>query len=217
MSTSPSSKSSDDNNNQDSDYLAFGTKAISIRNRENTFSAKMWWMVDTKSEDVPTRQGATPIVARCIRKYGWDEPFCRRVLTGYKQLLTIKKENQDWDSTQFSPCFFVDLLWLEHAADVTNYLHDCILLFGHVVNRDPDAFLDKKVKTKRDKATREALKDRFKKFYDADVWLNRVQPASQQPRKDPLLNISRRVCMRTAPTRTGSPEQPLEEIKMNDQ
>lgn len=204
--TSPSRSLQDDESDYPTmdmdDYWAYGTMSISIKNRSNAFNEKLWWMVDTKSEDVPTRQGATPIVRRCMRKFGWSETFCRRVLLNYKQFLTIKKEHQDWDCCKFAPCQHVDLLWLEHASDTTNYLHDCFLLCGQIVDRDPDAFLDAQRQQEADQVTRQALMERFGKYYDADMWLNRVKPSSSSSsgatRGDAMiLKLSRDFCNAT--------------------
>lgn len=156
----------------------FGWRTFKIRNRTNFFDNRWWWLVDLQCADAP-KQGATLIVARCMRKYGWDEAFCRRVLAGYKQFLTLKKEMEDWDEQELSPCHYVDLMWVEHLSDLNNYLHDCLLLCDRVVDRNPDLHLDQEGKHRRDMLTREALKKRFgDKSYDDELWWNRVNPSS---------------------------------------
>ena len=56
---------------------------ILMTQRENDFNDKTWWMVDINpigGDDMSSRQGATPLVKRCMRTYGWDEVKARKVL-----------------------------------------------------------------------------------------------------------------------------------------
>lgn len=66
-------------------------------------------------------------------------------------------------------------MWHQHILDVTNYVHDTILLCGHVVGHNPDggAISENSVleRAARRKTTREALISRFgSSGFDYDVW-----------------------------------------------
>ena len=55
-------------------------------------------MVDIENsdeEDSSTNQGATALVKRCMRVYGWSLEKSRKVLKAYRQFLTLKKEHED--------------------------------------------------------------------------------------------------------------------------
>jgi hypothetical protein len=112
-----------------------------------------------------------PLVARCQREYRWDETKCRKVLNAYQQFFELKKYFQDWDATILSPSQVVDQMWHQHLLDVTNYCHDTILLFGHVVGHNPDGALDSPAKAARTKTTRDALFEHFGSDYDKEMWL----------------------------------------------
>ncbi len=145
---------------------------ILMTQRENDFNDKTWWMVDINpigGDDTSSRQGATPLVKRCMRTYGWDEVKTRKVLNAYRQFITLKKESQDWDAKILSPCYLVDQMWHCHILDVVNYCHDMMLLCGRLVGHDPDGALDYEAKQRRDETTRELLQERFES-YDEDVW-----------------------------------------------
>ncbi len=146
---------------------------ILMTQRENDFNDKTWWMVDINpigGEDMSSRQGATPLVKRCMRTYGWDEVKTRKVLNAYRQFITLKKESQDWDAKILSPCYLVDQMWHCHILDVVNYCHDMMLLCGRVVGHAPDGALDYEAKQRRDETTRELLQKKFGSCYDEDVW-----------------------------------------------
>jgi ubiquitin len=145
---------------------------ILMTQRENDFNDKTWWMVDINpigGEDMSSRQGATALVKRCMRTYGWDEVKTRKVLNAYRQFITLKKEHEDWDAEILSPCYLVDQMWHSHILDVVNYCHDMMLLCGRVVGHAPDGALDYAAKQQRDETTREALQERFGS-YDEEVW-----------------------------------------------
>ena len=145
---------------------------ILMTQRENDFNDKTWWMVDINpigGDDTSSSQGATPLVKRCMRTYGWDEVKTRKVLNAYRQFITLKKESQDWDAKILSPCYLVDQMWHCHILDVVNYCHDMMLLCGRVVGHDPDGALDYEAKQRRDETTRELLQEKFGS-YDEDVW-----------------------------------------------
>mmetsp|Transcript_7604 Transcript_7604/g.21130 ORF Transcript_7604/g.21130 Transcript_7604/m.21130 type:complete len:367 (+) Transcript_7604:65-1165(+) len=154
-----------------------GYRLIKIRNRTNFFDARWWWMVDLKCHDDAPRQGATILVQRCMNKYRWDEMLARRILTGYKQFLTLKKELGDWETHKIIPCHLVDLMWQVHLGDLNGYLHDTILLCDRVVERSSEVMIHRKLKRKLERQTLEALKTRFGQFFDEPLWLNRVQPS----------------------------------------
>ena len=73
---------------------------IVVTPRENFFNADTWWMVDLSPvEGSPSQgQGATALVKRCMRTYGWDEANARKILAAYRQFIILKKELRDWDA-----------------------------------------------------------------------------------------------------------------------
>jgi hypothetical protein len=142
---------------------------ISLSPRDDEFSSTSWWLVDVESNDVIT-QGATPLVKRCIRVYGWDLVKTRKVLKAYRQFLFLKKQYEDWDGTKLSPCTLVDEMWQQHILDVVNYCHDMMLLCGCVLGYNPDETLDDVAKFEK---TREGLELHFKNNFDEDIWLGK--------------------------------------------
>ena len=145
------------------------TLNIVMPSREDDFNAKTWWMVDLNPVEESPLQGASALVKRCMRTYGWDEAKAHKVLAAYRQFLVLKKELKDWNAETLSPCHLVDQMWHCHILDVVNYYHDMMLLCGHVVGHNPDGALDYAAKQKRDEATLAALKDHFES-YDEEVW-----------------------------------------------
>lgn len=139
--------------------------------RELHFDERTWWMVDLScvADDAPN-QGATPLVARCMRVHGWDEDHARRVLTAYKQFLALKKEKKDYYAKEITPSVEVEKMWKEHICDMGNYWHDCQLLCGHVINYDPDESVDENVKASRTKNTIAAMKAKFGSRFDEELW-----------------------------------------------
>jgi len=138
-------------------------------------------MLDLNNKSViSTRQGATPLAARCQREYHWDEPKCRKVLKAYRQFLFLKKNFQDWDATILSPSGPVDQMWHQHLLDVTHYCHDTMLLCGHVVGYDPDGALDDAMKARRTKTTRDALVEHFGSDYAKEMWLTHAEMRTQE-------------------------------------
>ena len=113
--TSPSAK----RRRKASDTGDLGPTEVVLSDRKNEFSENTWWLVDLDSQSQVT-QGATPLVKRCMRVYGWDAPKTRKILVAYRQFLTLKKEQEDWDATVLSPCFLVDQMWHQHILDVVN-------------------------------------------------------------------------------------------------
>lgn len=141
--------------------------------REEFFDKRTWWMVDLACvEDDAPNQGATPLVARCMRVHGWDEEYTRRVLTAYKQFLMLKAERKDWKAKELSPCADVEKMWQLHIVDMGNYFHDCKLICGHIVDYNPDEALDENAKASREKNTQVALKAKFGSRLDEELWNN---------------------------------------------
>mmetsp|Transcript_18045 Transcript_18045/g.23291 ORF Transcript_18045/g.23291 Transcript_18045/m.23291 type:complete len:224 (-) Transcript_18045:261-932(-) len=141
--------------------------------REEFFDKRTWWMVDLACvEDEAPNQGATPLVARCMRVHLWDEEHARRVLTAYKQFLILKTERKDWYGKELSPCADVERMWQLHIVDMSNYYHDCMLLCGHVINYNPDEAVDENAKSSHEKNTHVALKGKFGSKCDEDLWTN---------------------------------------------
>ncbi len=141
-----------------------------IPQRENDFNAMTWWMVDLTPIGGSSSQGASALVKRCIRIFGWDEPIARRVLAAYRQFIILKKEKKDWDATILYPCHLVEQMWHCHILDVVNYYHDMMLLCGNVVGHNPDDALDSAAKQMRVRATRVALMTHFGS-HDEAVWI----------------------------------------------
>jgi hypothetical protein len=130
---------------------------VKVPKRTSMFgSPDAWWMVDLHAESVPG-QGATPLVRRCMRAYGWAEPEARRVLRAYRQFLRVKEVKEDWNAELLSPSAAVDRMWHQHVLDSVNYVHDCQLLCGRFVGHNPDGALDKKARKARLAVTKEAL------------------------------------------------------------
>jgi hypothetical protein len=144
---------------------------VSVLSRPNHFNASTWGMVDLNHRP-HINQGATLLVARCMRAYGWSESRTRKVLKAYRQFLELKKIKGDWNAETLSPSTDVDLMWHQHILDVVSYSHDCMLLCGHVVGHNPDGGLDDEARAERRKTTVGALKEHFGEEVDVTVWSN---------------------------------------------
>lgn len=148
---------------------------VLISPRQDEFSERTWWMVDIEHNNFDEEegknstniQGATALVKRCMRVYGWSLQKTRRILTAYRQFIILKCEHKDWDATELSPSYIIDQMWHQHILDVVNYCHDMMLLCGRVVGHNPDGSL--RGKTERDESTRNALERRFPN-YDKEIW-----------------------------------------------
>jgi len=114
--------------------------------------------------------GATPLVKRCVREYGWSWAFTDRVLQGYKKFLQLKKDLSDWDHKILSPSIPVDKMWHMHILDVANYIKDCELLCGRLVGHNPDGMLDADARSRRVETTRHILQNQLGEDLDARVW-----------------------------------------------
>ena len=182
------------------------------------FSTRTWWMVDIQSfEDdeeetgsamALPRQGATPLVLRCMRQHGWDSDFARRVLMSYRQFLVIKKKYEDWEGTIFSPCAAVEKMWMSHCMDMSNYYLDCMLLVGkfchYIVDED---ILQPKEKASRLEKTVLTLHREFKDRMDEELWLLDAQGIKSlvKPARNPIQKVAASMTQSTSPTKSKSP------------
>jgi hypothetical protein len=150
---------------------------VSVFSRPSDFNETTCYMIDL--EHIPhITQGATPLVARCMRVYHWPESKTRKILKAYRQFLMLKKIKEDWNAEILSPSAEVDLMWHQHILDVVNYSHDCMLLCGHVVGHNPDGGLDDSARAERREATRAALEEHFgEKAIVDNIW-----PIADEPR-----------------------------------
>jgi len=128
-----------------------------------------WWEVNRK-HDPPLTRGATPLVERCMRVYGWGEAFTKRTLRGYRQFMELKSVMNDWQETKLSAPVAVQQMWEQHILDNLNYTDDCFLLFGRVVGHDPDSILNERALMSRIHTTKIAFQARYGNDLDADVW-----------------------------------------------
>lgn len=128
-----------------------------------------WWEVNRKSEP-PLTRGATPLVERCMRVYGWNEPFAKRCLRGYRQFMELKSVMNDWQETKLYAPTAVHQMWEQHILDNLNYTDDCFLLFGRVIGHDPDSALDDRAVYDRVKTTKIAFQARYGGDLDLEVW-----------------------------------------------
>lgn len=129
-----------------------------------------WWTVDT-SEELQMTVGATPLVLKCTKAFGWSLEYATRVLDGYKKLLTFMHMFQDFNAKKFFPPIPVDLMWQQHTADAAIYEGDCQLLFGRTILRPTDyATLDAADKNRRIDRTLYVLRLQCKEDFDRSVW-----------------------------------------------
>jgi hypothetical protein len=112
------------------------------------------WSDVIRKHDPPLIRGATPLVERCMRVFGWSEAFSRRTLRGYRQLTELKPFMNDWQETKLSAPIVVQQMWEQHILDNLNYTDDCFLLFGRVVGHDPDCVLNERATIDRVKTTK---------------------------------------------------------------
>jgi Ubiquitin-2 like Rad60 SUMO-like len=128
-----------------------------------------WWEVNRKS-DPPLVRGATPLVERCMRVYGWNEGFAKRCLRGYRQFMELKSVMNDWQETKLYAPNAVHQMWEQHILDNINYTDDCFLLFGRVIGHDPDSGLNERAVFDRMKTTKIAFQARYGSDLDHEVW-----------------------------------------------
>lgn len=123
-------------------------------------SKENWWKIEKGNT------GALQLVKRCRKVYGWSKELSIAVLEGYRQFLHISAHEND----TFAPSTLIHCMWIQHIQDVANYAQDCILLFGQVIDHQPDRFSDKEA-TKVDRAaTKSALAKHFPKANKSAVW-----------------------------------------------
>lgn len=128
-----------------------------------------WWEVNRKA-DPPLNRGATPLVERCMRVYGWNESFAKRALRGYRQFMELKSVMNDWQETKLYSPIVVHQMWEQHVLDNLNYTDDCFLLFGRVIGHDPDSGLNERNVYDRIKTTKIAFQARYGADSDPEVW-----------------------------------------------
>lgn len=144
--------------------------ALPHQPQNSQFTPETWWIVDRQYRP-RLQHGATPLVMRCMRVYGWSEAHARRVLVAYKQFLQLKTMTQDWDGTQLEPSKEINRLWQQHILDVVNYVYDCILLCGRVLGHLPDADEYYVERRQRRQNTKEALESAFAAHdVDDEIW-----------------------------------------------
>ena len=85
-----------------------------------------WWSLHVEK--------AASLVERCMKQYNWDRAETKSILNSYRQFLLLKKEKEDWDATQLSPCYPISQMWLQHSQ-MEDYDYDMRNLLGHVINR----------------------------------------------------------------------------------
>lgn len=134
----------------------------------DSFQPDTWWIVDRQYRP-RLRGGATPLVSRCMRAYGWSEAYSRRVLHGYRQFLQLKTATNDWDALVLEPSKDINRLWQQHILDVVNYVFDCLLLCGHVLGHLPDEeeLIEERIQRRRD--TKQLLENVFSEI-DGEIW-----------------------------------------------
>jgi len=130
------------------------------------FNATSWWLVDLHAKP---SEGATPLVARCMRHYGWSEVYARRVLQAYKEFLALKKIHVDYAADKLSPSRAIDRMWHMHVLDTKRYAQDMQLLCGGFVHHDIDGGVDKQARQRRLTFTLRSLQQKFPD-YDAQIW-----------------------------------------------
>jgi len=158
----------------DSQWLAGGGGSSSGKKIDAEL-IEQWWDVNPDYLDGKgrgNRSGATPLVARCIRVYGWSQTFALRTLRGYRQFMELKSVMQDWTQTKLAAPIPVQEMWQQHVLDNLRYNEDCLLLCGRVVGHDPDvsAHSERSVMAGKVRTTLIAFQARYGDDCDRDVW-----------------------------------------------
>ena len=135
----------------------------------NEEKVEKWWEVN-RQHDPPLARGATPLVERCMRKYGWKESFALRVLKGYRQFMELKSVMNDLQETKLYAPPAIQQMWSQHLLDNINYPDDCFLMFGRVIGHNPDANMNKRTTKDRLETTRIAYQARYGADMDSEVW-----------------------------------------------
>jgi small ubiquitin-related modifier len=160
---------------------------VSVFSRPSDFNETTWFMIDLEHRPRIT-QGATPLVARCMRLHHWPESKARKILKAYRQFLVLKKVKEDWNAEILSPSAEVDLMWHQHILDVVNYSHDCMLLCGHVIGHNPDGGLSDSARAERRRVTQAALTEHF----GAEA-VDNIPPTVAERRRGPTEPITFRI------------------------
>ena len=148
----------------------------------DSFTPETWWIVDRQYRP-KLRHGATPIIIRSMKAYGWSEAYARRVLAGYKQFLQLKSATKDWDCQQLEPSREINRLWQQHILDPVNYIYDCILLCGHILGHSPDEDEDINERYQRRQYTKRILESVYDEI-DGEVWREVIISSSMVPERD---------------------------------
>jgi hypothetical protein len=182
------------------EYLTVGVPASS-----HVFTAETWWIVDRHYRPV-LRQGATPLLVRGMREYGWSEAYARRVLAAYRQWMELHAVAATRDVVPcYEPSRDVKRLWKQHILDPVNYVRDCALLCDYVVEHNPDdAEQDERTQRQRQRVTREALDDRYRDV-DVEVWRELYEDVRE-------VSPARASRTRTVPWDYSAPEPRREEV-----
>jgi hypothetical protein len=160
---------------------------VSVFSRPSDFNETTWDIIDLEHRPHLT-QGATPLVARCMRVYNWPESQARKIVKAYRQFLVLKKIKEDWNAEILSPSAEVGLMWHQHILDVVNYSHDCMLLCGHVVGHNADGGVNDSAQAERRRLTRAALTEHF----GAEA-VDNIPPTVIETRVDPTESITVRI------------------------
>lgn len=112
---------------------------------------------------------------RCVRLYGWSEPFADKAIKAYLQFIKLKYQLEDWDAVTLLPSVAVDLVWRQHVLDVTHYVRACHeYCGGYVIGYNPDVGLaghsSRDAIYKRAEATKLCVKTLFDRDMDPEVW-----------------------------------------------
>jgi small ubiquitin-related modifier len=160
---------------------------VSVFSRPSDFNETTWYMIDLEHRP-RISQGATPLVARCVRVHHWPESKARKILKAYRRFLILKKVKEDWNAEILSPSAEVDMMWHQHILDVVNYSHDCMLLCGHVIGHNPDGELNDNARAERRRVTQAALTEHF-----GMEAVDSIPPTVVETRRDPTESITIRI------------------------
>ena len=158
--------------------------------REIDWTEDMWWTVEESPSVTagtalaPGAVGALPLRERCEALYGWSQRTGQKVLKAYRQFLTLKKVFKDWDAKILDPSPMVDRIWKAHVLDTKNYVHDMLLLCGHIVHYNPTAEIDQGTSDgrRRRKATYDGLVGYFgRDEIDIHIWAVNFDPDPKEP------------------------------------
>lgn len=145
-----------------------------------SFTPETWWIVDRHYRP-KLCHGATPLLSRCMRSFGWSEAYARRALGAYRQFLQLKTAMQDWEGKLLEPSKEVRHIWQQHILDVCNYAYDCILICGHVVGNKPDEEDLSAERKQRRLNTKQILENVFSEI-DEEIWRDII--SLKQTQKD---------------------------------